>query len=124
MANIEITIEPESDLTIFTVEGDLTTNEILHYSSESYNKNPTKLVLWDASNGSVSKIAPTDFRGISKEMKQYTKKREGGKTAFVGKFDLDFSLGRLYEVYAEIENLPVTYQTFRSNEEAMRWLKS
>ena len=122
MANIEITIEQENDLTIFTVEGELTANEIIKYSSKFYDKKPTKKILWDATKGSVSKITSGEFRKIAKEMKKFTKKREGGKTALVGSFDADFGLARMYEVYAESEELPVSYGIFRDIDEAKEWL--
>lgn len=123
MANINIKIDTGKDLTTFTVEGVLTAAEILQYSSEYYEKSPTKYVLWDATAGSVSKITNEEFSKIAKYMKKYTKKRAGGKTALVGRFDIDFGLARQYGAYAEIEQLPVEYQIFRSVEEAMKWLQ-
>ena len=75
MANIIVKVVPENDLTIFTVEGDLSADEIVNYSSKYYVENPTKLVLWDATKGSVSKITADDFRKIAKKMKNQTVKR-------------------------------------------------
>jgi hypothetical protein len=57
MANIEIMVRPEGDLAILRVEGDLTADEILHYSSEFYDKNPKKLVLWDITKSFKSKAS-------------------------------------------------------------------
>ena len=38
MADVKIIVEAENDLTVFTVEGELTANEIISYSSEFYDK--------------------------------------------------------------------------------------
>ena len=40
MANIEVKIEAEKNLTVFTVEGDMTSEEIIQYSTEYYNEKP------------------------------------------------------------------------------------
>ena len=123
MANIIVEVFPENDLTIFTVEGDLSADEIVTYSSKHYVENPTKLVLWDAAKGSVSKITADDFRNIAKKMKNQTKKREGGKTAIVGKFDVDFGSARMYGAYAELEEIKISYNVFRNADDAMKWLQ-
>jgi len=122
MANIVVDIIPEDDLTVFTVEGELSADQIIRYSSEYYMNNPTKYVLWDARKGSVHKINSDGFRMIAQQMQKYTIKRKGGKTAFVRDYDLDFGMGRMYEVFSEIEKLPVRYRVFRNIEEAKMWL--
>ena len=122
MANIDVNIVPEDDLTIFIVEGDLTGDEIIEYSYEYYINKPTKHVLWDARKGSVQRISAEKFREIAQQMEKATIKRKGGKTAFVGVYDADFGMGRVYEAYAEIQKLPVSYRVFRNIEDAKNWL--
>jgi hypothetical protein len=124
MATITVKVVPENDLTVFTVEGDLSADEILEYSSEHNDKTPTKLVLWDATKGSVGKIEINDFRRIAIGMKKHTENRAGGKTALVGKFDVDFGSARMYEAFADFEEIPITYKTFRSVDDAIKWLQS
>jgi len=123
MEKINVKIDRDKELTTFIVEGDLSAAEILQYSSEYYEKNPTHYVLWDATKGSLNNISNEEFRNLAKEMKKYTEMRSGGKTALVGKFDLDFGVGRQYEVYAEMEQLPIQYQIFRNVEDAKKWLQ-
>lgn len=123
MAIITVKIVPENDLTIFTVEGDLSADEILAYSKKYYVDNPTKLVLWDATKGSVSKITADDFRKIAKKMKIQTEKREGGKTAIVGKLDIDFGSARMYGAYADMEEIKISYNVFRNVDDAIKWLQ-
>jgi hypothetical protein len=124
MATIETTRDDENDLTVFTVKGELTAKEILHFASEYYAKKTTRLVLWDVTSGTAGAISNDDFRQIAEQMKNYTSKRKGGKTAFVVKSNLDFGLGRMYGAFAEIEHLPVAYRTFRTIEEAKNWIFS
>jgi len=124
MAIIESIIDDENDLTVFTVKGELTAKEIIHCASEYYTKKPTKFVLWDATSGTVGAISNDDFRQLAEQMKNFTSKRKGGKTAFIGNSNLDFGLGRMYGSFAEIEDLPVAYRTFRTVEEAKKWIFS
>jgi hypothetical protein len=124
MADIEAIIDDENSLTVFTIEGELTAEEIVHYSCEYYDKKPTMLVLWDGTRGSVRKISNNGFQEIAIQMKNCTSKRKGGKTAFVGKSELDFGLGRVYEAFADIEQLPIAYRTFKTVEDAREWLFS
>lgn len=124
MANIKVKIVQEEDLTIFTVEGDLSSDEILKYSIKYYDTKPTKLVLWDVSRGSVSKISRADFQRIASIMKGHTAKRANGKTALIGKFDVDFGIARMYEAYADIEEIQIIYKVFRNVDDALKWLQS
>ena len=45
-----------------------------------------------------------------------------GRTAIVAPRDLDYGIGRMFEVYADIERLTVKFVTFRSMVEAKVWL--
>jgi hypothetical protein len=122
MATITVEIQPEEDLTIFKVVGELFVDEILEYSSKYYSENPTKFVIWDATEGTVRKINPDEFRGIANKIKALAHKRAGGKTAFVSKSDIDFGLSRMYEVYTESEEIPIKYRVFRNIEDAIKWV--
>ncbi len=51
MANVIVKIILENNLTVFTVEGDLSADEILNYCTEHYEKKPAKYILWDATKG-------------------------------------------------------------------------
>lgn len=123
MAIIDVEFVAEDNLTVFTVEGDLSAEEILKYSKECYASRPTKLVLWNANKGSVRSIHASAFRRIAREMKNYSCKRSGGKTALVSEFDLEFGMSRMYEAFAEFEEIPIQYRAFRNVEDAMKWLR-
>ena len=122
MVDISVSVERDNDLTVFEVHGDLTAADIISYSSEYYFKQPTKLVLWDATNGSVSSITNDEFHVIAREMKTYTNKRTGGKTALVSGHDIDFGLSRMYEAYADMEDLALQYRAFKDLDSARDWL--
>jgi hypothetical protein len=124
MTNITRIIELEKDLTTFVVKGDLKAEEILRSFSEYYINNPTKNILVDDRKASITNISSDDLKAIACGMKDCIQKRAGGKTAIVSKLDVNFGLGRMYEAYAQHQNLPIIYRTFRDIEKAKKWLLS
>ena len=122
MSHIHVDYKPKENITIFKVTGDLTISDILEYAEEYYLRKPTKLVLWELTKPTIHKIDTQEFKLLVKKMKKFTEHREGGKTAFVGDFDSDYGMGRMYETLASIEELPVSYRTFRNIEDAQAWL--
>ncbi len=70
----------------------------------------------------MSKITSDEFRKITKEVKNRSNKRAGGKTAFVSTKDIGFGLGRMFEILAEIEGIQFEYKNFKSITEAKEWL--
>jgi hypothetical protein len=124
MANITRIIEYKNDLTVYTIEGDLTANEFLRCSSESYVNNSTKNVLLDLRKGSISNISSDDLKAIACGLKECIQKWMGGKTAIVSQVNVDFGMGRMYEAFVQYENVPIIYQTFRDIEKAKKWLKT
>lgn len=124
MAEFTKQVSPEGDLTIISVEGDLSTDEILAYSKHLHEQpDITNNLLWDTSKASLAGTTAEDYREMETKMKDIIDKRVGGKTAIVGDTDLKYGFGRLYSAYAELEKSPVRYGIFHTVEEAMDWLK-
>ena len=97
MAKIDVSINAKDDLTVFTVTGSLSHEDIIKFSNQYYME-------------------------IPKRMKELTVRRIGGKTAFVEDNNEDFGMGRLYESFAMSEELPVSYRVFRTIDDAKNWL--
>lgn len=110
------------DLTIFTVEGSLTFDEQIATLQEFYSGDPTANVLWDFRGHKGNRISSEEVQKIISLVKSYGNKRPKGKTALVSKKDLDFGLSRVSEAYANIENLPWAIRSFRSMDEALKWI--
>lgn len=122
MASIEVTYDPQNDLTVFSLKGKTSVDEIIEKARDAYYNKPTQLVLWDGTGGSVSHNTYDDFERIAKELKHFMGKRKRGRTALVGVLDAEFGMGRMYEAFAEAEGLPIEYKTFKSIEKAKKWL--
>ncbi len=82
----------------------------------------TKYTLWDFTQSTSSVITNSDLRNIIKITKKYAELRRGGKTALVFNKLLDFGLGRMFETFAQIEDMPFELRSFRNMEKALEWL--
>jgi hypothetical protein len=120
LAEIETSIDNQLDLTVHIVSGDLTTQEILDKLEIYYQGKTTKRILWDLSNATWANITSDDLRRTVAKAKKYS--RKGGKTAWVFAKDVDFGIGRMLEVFGEIEAYDYVFCSFRNKEEARKWL--
>ena len=122
MAIIETIVDSQSDLSVFTVNGELTADEIIERVEEYYIKHPTKQVLWIMGDVDLSAITREEIERIIQIAKKNTGKRKEGKTAKVGSKDVEYGLARMYEAYTGFENLPYEYKIFKNVDEANEWL--
>ena len=122
MAVIEKVVDSQNDLSVFTVNGELTADEIIEQVEEYYTQHPTKLVLWIMGDVDLSAVTGAGIEKIIQTAKKHTGKREEGKTAIVGSRDIEYGLARMYEAYTGFENLPYEYKIFKDVDEAKEWL--
>jgi hypothetical protein len=122
MAIIETIVDSQNDLSVFTVNGELTADEIIERVEEYYTKHPTKLVLWIMGDVDLSAITKEGIERIIQIAKKNTGKRKEGKTAIVGSKDVEYGLARMYEAYTGFANLPYEYKIFKDVDEAKEWL--
>jgi hypothetical protein len=66
-------------------------------------------------------LTTDDMRSIAKLNNQYSAKLGHAKCALLLTHDLEFGLGRMWEVFVENE-WDVTEKLFKSREEAIKWL--
>ena len=117
-------IDSENDMTVFTVIGKVTTNELVAAISDFYENSVTSNILWDLIKSDLSEIRSSDVELITNLSVKYAEKRSSGKTAIVGSDDLTFGLSRMYEITKEIVKLPFETQAFRDIDKAFKWLLS
>lgn len=124
MANIENVIDPDNDLTIHVVHGDLTAEDIIQTADERIIENPTRFVIWNLLHGSFSKLSNNDLMEISMAMEMLVKKSKlsDTKVAIVVAEDFDYGIGRMYESQTDIPKENLGYMVFRSIEEAKNWM--
>ena len=82
----------------------------------------THLHLWDVTCADLSRMTVEDIEEDIMVTQNVAEMRRGGKTAFVTANDLDFGISRMGEMRYEMEIGSIAYQTFRTLDEAQKWL--
>ena len=122
MGTISAKYETEKDLTIVTVEGAISADDLLDWGNSYYEGQITSLILWDVTKADLSGLQSDKLRKIAEIMSRISEARRGGKTGFVYDNPLEFGIGRMFQAYSEMEDMPFQVQSFRSFHEARKWL--
>ena len=122
MGTITATFDKEKDLTTVTVSGMVTADDLRDWGVRYYQGQTTALVLWDVTQADLSAVEGDQLREIAGVLKRISEVRRGGKTAFVYDKPLEYGIGRMFQSYSEMENMPFEVQAFRSFDDAMEWL--
>jgi hypothetical protein len=122
---IETHIDRENDLTVYSVSGGFTAEQVGQAIEDFYAGEPTIRVLWDFTEATFENISATVPQQMAGASRQHAGERQsGGKTAMVFTTDVGYGLGRMFESMRISQESHVAYRTFRSREEAMLWLES
>jgi hypothetical protein len=116
--------EVSSDLTIFTVIGQVTHDEIKEVINEFYEGVTSKNVLWDLNRGNFELISNEEIQDLVNIPRSQYLARKGGKTAIVAGKDLAYGMARIYEARSRTDPVPFETRIFRTIEEANQWLNS
>ncbi len=122
MGTISAEYKTEKDLTIVTAEGAISADDLLDWGKSYYEGPITSLILWDVTKADLSGLQADKLRVIAESMSRISDARRDGKTAFVYDKPLEFGIGRMFQAYSEIEDMPFQVQSFRSFHAARKWL--
>jgi hypothetical protein len=122
MGTIKTSTDMSLNLTINIAEGIILIDDLSAWVTEYYGGTVTEFVLWDFTEADLSKITTGEFIKLVELVKNKSNLREGGKTPLVFKKDSGFGLGRMFEVYSELEGMKFEFMSFRSMKKARKWL--
>ena len=119
-------VEKTKNLTIYTLTGELTLDEILNALKSFWEAHTLTLnLLWDAQGAKVNQLKSEEVAKIIEFIGQYKhrfEERKGGKAAIVASSNLQYGLSRILGTFYEIEGFPTQLKVFRIMDEAMEWL--
>jgi hypothetical protein len=125
MAKITKSYESDIDLTVFTVVGEITFDEVWDQTRIFYlSGKPSKLALWDFTSGTVEPISSQQMNDLAKRTMKISARIEGGKGAFLVPKDIDYGMTRVFQVFSEEEGFPLEVEIFRDMNAAQKWLMS
>lgn len=122
MATITCTVDARRELTIQTVAGVVTANEIAQAIESYYAAQSTRMILWDFTDADVGLITGTDVHALVALTRRFSARRPGGKTAMVFSSELGFGLGRMFDIQQDSATAPISHASFRDRKEALDWL--
>lgn len=76
-------------------------------------------IVWDVRSGSAGALDTRSVRTMAELIRDRARLRVGGRTAVIAPRDLDYGVSRMVESRVMAMRLPITYQTFRTVEEAL-----
>lgn len=120
---VESTIDRGKSLTVQTVRGEVTAQEILDAIAAFYAGEPTRNILWDFSEAGPGSLTSDEIRSIAKATARGARQRVGGRTAFVFSSTFAYAMGRMFDQWVSASGAPVEYVSFRDRESALAWLE-
>lgn len=121
---IASSVDDSLQLTTHRCRGAVSVSEISEVIEKFYKGHPTLHVLWDLSEADVSSIRSGEIEALARGVISSSHSRNGGKNAIVSPNDISFGLSRVYQSFAEMKDQMTTTKVFRSEKEALEWLKS
>jgi len=122
MAPIETSTDYPNDLTIHTVKGNVSSEEIVQRIKEHFTEKVTLRVIWDFSDAIIEDSSNEKLRSVLVTAGKYNEARKGGKAALVSSESLLFGLARMYGTLTEIKDSPVEHRAFRNMKDAKEWI--
>ena len=114
----------KENLTIHTVSGLASEEDMYRALAGDGNRETTAFVLWDMSRAEVAHVTSDILRRFIRKATELGEARQGGRTAVVAPEDLQFGLARMSEVFSEEESSPFGFRAFRTRAEALLWLQT
>jgi hypothetical protein len=123
MTSVTLEFDPVSKITAAIGRGRVTARELLAALHTFYDNAPTLLALCDLSDADLSSLSTEELVRIVQFTERRAEVRRGGKTAITAPGDLEYGMARMYEILADAAAHPVAIRAFRTQEEALQWLR-
>ena len=121
--SIKFKIDQSIDLSTFLVNGPVSYDEVhtaIKQFYQSTNPQPTKNILWDLRDASVSEIRYEDAQELAFFATSVDNRKEIGRTAIVASEDVVFGVSRIFGAF--IDDSAVKFEVFRNFDEAYNWV--
>ena len=123
MGEIHTKVDQANDLTINTVYGPTSIDEILAAIKAYLSGKITGKVLWNFKQADGAAIVSEDLIHLQEVVRRIAPAGKRRKVAIVVSRDLGFGLSRMAESRAEMADINADYYVTRRLEEALAWLE-
>jgi hypothetical protein len=125
---IELKIDQERNLAVYTLSGDVTVKdvkEVVRCFGESLEL--AKNLLWDTRSATFLKpLEREDVDQLVTMMERYREsfiEGDEGKWAVIAETDLGFGIMRMLNSMLQMEGFPISFEPFRTIEDAIEYLE-
>jgi hypothetical protein len=119
-------IIPEENLVTNTIQGAFTYGEYRTLMDRIINDErfrPSMDMFWDFRNGTLAGFSNEEIAGIKDYIRRNQERRgDNYRVAFLVKEVVDYGLSRMYQMISQ--DLPVNFEVFYDEQEAMDWIKA
>ncbi len=122
MGQIVTQIDPPIDLTTFKVVGKMKPDDFKDCLRRYYAGKVTRLILWDLTEADLSAFRNSHIKEVARHIARISEARRGGRTAFVYDRSFEYGIGRMFQAYSQMEDMPFDVQAFKRIVEARAWL--
>jgi hypothetical protein len=122
MKQIEMLIDSEKEILILTVTGNPDADDYKEVIQEALDKHPQKHIVWDHTEADLSNLSSNDLEEIMRFVINHPNTRVMEKIAMILPSDLSYGLGRMFEIFGELQGKPWDIQPFRSSAAAFQWI--
>ncbi|HCY87465.1 MAG TPA: hypothetical protein DHV36_20190 [Desulfobacteraceae bacterium] len=120
---IDVSTDRSADLTIFTVKGSASFEDLMAAIKRFYDKDPTANVIWNLEQASVWDLTVSQIEKLANYTPRIKKSRSGDKTAFVASDDITITLSNLFIQHGLAQKIKRTVKIFNSRDNALAWIK-
>jgi hypothetical protein len=121
---ITFTSDQTSQLTVFMTDGRIRLADVKEALEKFYFSQPTQKIIWDLSRADLSGATLEEVEELAKFVKGLAHSREGGRNAIITSKPFAYSLGKMYQLFAELARQTSQTRIFKTWAEAEEWLNS
>ena len=123
MGEISATYDMAKNLTHVKATGNMTADDFHRWMVTYYEGDITLLTLWDLTEADILELSTDDVKEIAQRTRKIASDaRQGGKSALVFNNTFHFGMGRMFEAYSELADMPFEFRAFQSFDDAREWL--
>ena len=122
MKQIKRQADIEKSIIVITVIGNPNVDEYKKVIMEVLDKCTPKLHVWDYTAADLSALSSQDLEEIMRFTISHPNSNIIEKVALILPADLSYGLGRMFEVFGEMQGKPFELDPFRNAEKAFQWI--
>ncbi len=112
----------QAQLTWFIGEGLVQLTDVKKVLELFYSGQPTQMTIWDLTGADLSNATLDQVEDLAGFVKDLSHSRVGGRNAIVATDPFAYTLGKMYQLFADLAKQTSQTKIFKTRTEAKEWL--